>query len=152
MQVLYLESLRIRARELPSLEFFKETLRDRGIGLETERGALTFSLVKHSALALVIGCLTLASAVQEPLGWQAAGGLLLVSWLTMLLTTYMIPQIVYRKSSGRGLLPLVPLLRAIALAGAPLVWVLEFLAIPVRTGAADSAATKPPRRKNTSKR
>ena len=46
IQVLYLESLRIRARELPSLEFFKETLEAK-IGLETELGALTFSLVKH---------------------------------------------------------------------------------------------------------
>jgi len=44
IQVLYLESLRIRARELPSLEFFKATLEAK-IGLETELGALTFSLV-----------------------------------------------------------------------------------------------------------
>ena len=29
IQVLYLESLRIRARELPSLQFFKETLESR---------------------------------------------------------------------------------------------------------------------------
>ncbi len=63
IQVLYLESLRIRARELPSLQFFKETLESK-IGLETERGALTFSLVKHVGLA-VLGCLALAIAVAE---------------------------------------------------------------------------------------
>ncbi len=56
--MLYLESLRIRARELPSLEFFKSTLEAK-IGLETELGALTFSLIKHLGLG-VVGCLTLA--------------------------------------------------------------------------------------------
>ena len=38
VQVLYLESLRLRTRDLPSLKFFKETLEDR-IGLKTEDGA-----------------------------------------------------------------------------------------------------------------
>ena len=48
VQVLYLESLRLRSRDLPALEFFKETLKDR-IGLKAERGALAFSLLKHTA-------------------------------------------------------------------------------------------------------
>ncbi len=48
------------ARAIGLAQFFKETLEDR-IGLETERGSLTFSIVKHVGLA-VIGCLTLASA------------------------------------------------------------------------------------------
>ena len=42
VQVLYLESLRLRSRDLPALEFFKESLKDR-IGLKAERGALAFS-------------------------------------------------------------------------------------------------------------
>src|SRR5262249_28926562 len=54
IQVLYLESLRIRARELPSLQFFKETLEQK-IGLSVDRGALTFSLVKHVLLG-IFGC------------------------------------------------------------------------------------------------
>ena len=41
VQLLYLESLRLRTRDLPSLEFFKSTLEDK-IGLETEQGALSF--------------------------------------------------------------------------------------------------------------
>ena len=69
IQVLYLESLRIRARELPSLEFFKSTLEAK-IGLETELGALTFSLVKHLGLA-VLGCLTLALTAQNAADWEA---------------------------------------------------------------------------------
>ena len=59
VQVLYLESLRIRARELPSLAILQGNAGSRSSGLETERGSLTFSLVKHVGLA-VIGCLTLA--------------------------------------------------------------------------------------------
>ncbi len=47
----------------PSLEFFKETLESK-LGLETERGSLTFSLIKHLGLA-VIGCLTLAAAILD---------------------------------------------------------------------------------------
>ncbi len=48
MQLLYLESLRLRTRDLPSLKFFKDTLEDK-LGLKTEDGAGTFSLIKHTA-------------------------------------------------------------------------------------------------------
>ena len=35
VQLLYVESLRLRTRDLPSLKFFKDTLEDK-IGMETE--------------------------------------------------------------------------------------------------------------------
>src|ERR1700722_5446597 len=125
IQVLYLESLRIRARELPSLEYFKSTLETK-IGLETELGALTFSLVKHLGLA-VIGCLTLALTAQNAGDWEALiDGLVLVSFFAIR-GSYMIPQIVYRKTTGQGLLPLVPLFRVMALLMRPLTWALNFL-------------------------
>ena len=125
IQVLYLESLRIRARELPSLEFFKSTLETK-IGLETELGALTFSLVKHLGLA-VIGCLTLALTAQNAGDWEALiVAVLLVSFFAIL-GTYMIPQVIYRKTTGQGLLPLVPLFRVMALLMRPLTWALNFL-------------------------
>lgn len=125
LQLFYLESLRIRARERPSLEFFKETLEGK-LGLETERGSLTFSLVKHLGLAL-IGCLTLAATMQgTPDGQALAVACLLVAFYTIL-GTYIVPQVVYRKSRGRGLLALVPMFRALAIAVRPLVWMLEFL-------------------------
>jgi len=125
IQVLYLESLRIRARELPSLEFFKSTLETK-IGLETELGALTFSLVKHLGLA-VLGCLILAFTAQNAGDWEAfIVALLLVSFY-VILGTYVIPQIIYRKSTGQGLLPLVPLFRLLALLMRPLTWALNFL-------------------------
>src|SRR5579862_3999028 len=52
VQLLYLESLRLRTRDLPSLQFFKETLQDK-LGLNTEQGADAFSLVKHTLLVLL---------------------------------------------------------------------------------------------------
>ena len=51
VQLLYLESLRLRTRDLPALKFFKETLEDR-LGLKTEQGAGAFSLIKHTLLVL----------------------------------------------------------------------------------------------------
>jgi CBS domain containing-hemolysin-like protein len=123
VQLLYLESLRIRARELPSLQFFKETLEAK-IGIETERGTLTFSVVKHLGLA-VVGCLTLAVTWQGAPVWQGLlAAILLVSAFTVI-GTHIVPQIVYRKSDGRGLLPLVPLFRVVAILARPLTWALE---------------------------
>ncbi len=125
VQLLYLESLRIRTRERESLEFFKTTLEAR-LGLETERGSLTFSLIKHLGIAF-IGCLTMGAALQGTPEWQALGAALLLVIIYTIVGTYVVPQIVYRSSSGRGLLALVPLLRLLALAVRPLVWGLEFL-------------------------
>jgi len=125
VQLLYLESLRLRTRELPSLQFFKEILEGR-IGLETELGALTFSLIKHIGLG-VIGCLTLAMTYQNTDGWEAMIVALLLSGLYAVLGTYVIPQIFYRKSTGHGMVALVPLYRGMALALRPLTWMLGFL-------------------------
>ena len=125
VQVLYLESLRLRTRDLPALAFFKETLEPK-LGMETEIGALTYSLIKHVGLG-VIGCLTLAIAAQNVADWEALVATLILVVLFAVFGTFVIPQIVYRKSTGQGLLPLVPLLRAMALLMRPLTWGLNFL-------------------------
>ena len=126
LQVLYLESLRIRARELPALQFFKETLEAK-LGIETERGSLAFSLVKHIGLA-IIGCLTMAIAViaQNGLGESIAIACLISGFYTVI-GTYIVPQLFYRRSSGRILAPMIPLFRLALLAVMPLLWALEFL-------------------------
>ena len=126
LQVLYLESLRIRARELPALQFFKETLEAK-LGLETERGSLAFSLVKHIGLA-VFGCLSMGIGVemQNSLGESVAISCLIAAVYTVI-GTYIIPQLCYRKSRGHFLLPLIPLYRAILLAVTPLLWMLQFM-------------------------
>jgi len=125
IQVLYLESLRIRARELPSLEFFKATLEAK-IGLETELGALTFSLIKHLGLA-VLGCLTLALTAHSTKDWEALTVAVLLVGFYSIVGTYVIPQIFYRKCTGQGLLPLVPVFRLMAILMRPLTWALNFL-------------------------
>ena len=107
VQVLYLESLRLRSRDLPALEFFKETLKDR-LGLKAERGALAFSLLKHTAIAF-IGVLMLALTSRGfGVSWQTVLEAFLGSWLILLTAGYGIPQILYRKTEGRWVLPFVP--------------------------------------------
>jgi putative hemolysin len=54
--------------------------------------------------------------------------------------TYLIPQVIYRRSSGRGLLPLAPVLRAVALVARPLIWSLEFLQSLFELGPGDHPA------------
>jgi magnesium and cobalt exporter, CNNM family len=125
LQLLYLESLRIRSRELPALQFFKETLEPK-IGLDTERGALTFSLVKHVGLA-VMGCLVFAITIRSAPLWEALAAACLLAGIVTVLGTHLVPQIVYRKSSGAGLLPLAPFFRVLAAVVRPLTWSVEFL-------------------------
>jgi magnesium and cobalt exporter, CNNM family len=125
VQVLYLESLRLRAREMPSLEYFKDKI-EPAIGLETELGALTFSLVKHLGLA-AIGGLTFAITLETASLWEALAAACLLVGFYIVTGLYVVPQMVYRKSSGRGLLPLVPMFRAMALAVRPVTWGLGFL-------------------------
>jgi hypothetical protein len=132
IQLLYLESLRVRTRELPSLQFFREALEPR-IKLETERGALTFSLVKHIGLG-VLGCLIVAITLESSPLWEALAGAFLLTGLATVLGGHLIPQIVYRKTTGQGLAALVPVFRALALAARPLTWIVEFPAIAVRAG------------------
>jgi putative hemolysin len=125
IQLLYLESLRVRTRELPALQFFRETLEPR-IGLETERGSLTFSLVKHIGLG-VLGCLIVAITWQGSSLGEALAGAFLLTGLVTVLGAHLIPQIVYRKTTGRGLAALVPVFRILALLTRPLTWIVEFL-------------------------
>ncbi len=126
VQLLYLESLRLRTRDLPSLEFFKETL-EKALGMKTETGLLSFSLIKHS-LILIIAILILDGfCAGGPISWIAFSEAAIVAWGTMLSVTYLIPYVLYRRTAAEWLLPLAPLLRALALAVRPLVFGLSLL-------------------------
>lgn len=125
VQLLYLESMRLRTRDLPSLKFFKDTLEDK-LGLKTEDGAGTFSLIKHTILVL-LGILFLAwFADGEP--WRAASfwQALLAVWLTMVTVAYALPQLLYRRTAGEWLVPLAPLLRGLAWLARPCIATLAF--------------------------
>src|SRR5579862_9687501 len=98
VQLLYLESMRLRTRDLPSLKFFKDELEDK-LGLKTEEGAGSFSLIKHSLLVF-IAVLYCAWLDKLP---EAA----LAAWLTMIAASYALPQLLYRRTTARWILPAV---------------------------------------------
>src|SRR4051794_29873588 len=125
VQVLYLESLRLRTRDLPSLKFLKESVDDK-FGMKTEDGAGAFSLVKHTLLA-ILGILYFAwfsdgTPWHAAVFWQAV----LAVTVTMVAVCFALPQLLYRRTSGRWLLPFVPLLHLIALVTRPFVVMLAF--------------------------
>ncbi len=118
VQMLYLESMRLRTRDLPSLKFFKETLEDK-LGMKTERGAGSFSLVKHTLLLAVGICYFAWFADGQPWSWDAFWQAGLAAWLTMMAVSYALPQLLYRRTTAQWLLPLVPFLRGVALVARP---------------------------------
>jgi putative hemolysin len=105
------------------MEFFKNTVEEK-IGLETEDGALSFSLIKHAMLAIT-GVLLLA----DFLGSSLTGSIFLqacfISLLLMMVAGYVIPQLLYRRSGGRWMAALLPLLRVMAMSTKPATAVLR---------------------------
>ena len=73
--------------------------------------------------------------------WQAV----LAVWLTMVAVSYALPQVLYRRTTGRWLLPLAPLLRGLAWTARPCVALLGFFQSLVDltddTGAAEEQPT-----------
>lgn len=122
VQLLYLESLRLRTRETAALEWFKEHLQDE-LGYETEHGAFVFSLIKHTLLVLCGAVLVLAS---PGAGWLARLEPAAAAWLVMIIASYVLPQMLYRRSSGRWISPLMPLLRLMELLFRPVTLTLAF--------------------------
>jgi putative hemolysin len=141
-QTMYTESLRLRGRALPTLEFFKETLEDR-IGLEPRHGVLVISLIKHTLL-LLLGILCVAAALNAPFGFETWLEAALFAWLTMLLSTYVLAPLLYRKTTGHWLLPLAPVLRISALVVRPLTAVLGFFQSLVELAEAEQVHEESP--------
>jgi CBS domain containing-hemolysin-like protein len=126
VQTLYLEGMRLRTRDLPALEFFKEEIEDR-LKLKSEEGALTFSVWKHTCLVL-FGVLSLAQVID---GGRLSGLVLaqgiVVAWACMMFFAYLVPQILYRRTSGHWARALLPFYSTAALMVHPLVVALGFL-------------------------
>ncbi len=125
VQILYMESLRLRTRELPMLEFFRVTLEDK-IGIHNEKGALVFSIVKHTTQVLVTLLIVAARIDNKTPLWQSLLESAVIAWLLMILSTYVVPHLLYRKTRGDWLLPLVPLLKALYVPARPLAAILAF--------------------------
>ncbi len=120
VQLLYHESLRLIRRELPSLEFFRETLAAK-IGLELEKGSLAFSLIKHLSLA-ALGVMFLCTMIRpEAPKWQSVLESFGLSTGATLLSTYFVPFFLYRRTKGHWITPLLPLARLLAKSAGPLV-------------------------------
>src|SRR5271154_2261133 len=137
VQILYMESLRLRSRDLPALQFFKENLEKR-IGVEADQGVLAFSLMKHTLMLLMGLCFMAAQFGQTSTPWESFFETALVAWVTMLISTYVVAQILYRKTRGRWLAPFVTVLRLCALAARPLTAVLGFFQSLVDLSAPES--------------
>ncbi|HXM41893.1 MAG TPA: hemolysin family protein [Bryobacteraceae bacterium] len=125
VQLLYLESLRLRTRDFPAIKFFKETLEDK-IGFQTDDGAGSFTLVKHTAILLIGILYFLAFADGQAWTWQEALETAVASWLTMVAMAYVVPQVLYRRTDARWLAPLAGLIRTVGLLAKPFVAVLAF--------------------------
>lgn len=125
VQLLYLESLRLRSRDSEALGYFKEHIAPR-LDLETDEAALIFSLYKHGLL-VCIGVLGLFinEGGAEPALDVLQG--LLMALAAMALCSYVLPQLVYRRASGVVLYPAVPLLKIAALIMRPLAAMLSFV-------------------------
>ena len=125
IQTFYMEAMRLRTRELPSLEYFRKHVEGR-VGLGIVRGALTFSIIKHTTL-LMLGAVAFAlNAGPIPI-WQTILEALLLSWVVMITMGYLVPHLLYRRTSGRWLPSLVPVFVACAVVARPLTWFMEFL-------------------------
>ena len=132
IQTLYLESMRLRTRELPSLAFFKTDLESR-LKMTTEAGNLTFSLWKHACL-VVMGVFVLAEVciaggdmTVNPMGPLEVAEALVGSLLLMNISAYLIPQLLYRRSSGRWITAFLPFYALTALAARPFVAAISFM-------------------------
>jgi putative hemolysin len=125
VQLLYLESLRLRTRDLPAIKFFRETLEDK-IGFKTEDGAGSFSLVKHSAIVVLAVLYFLLFADGAAWTWPAVWETVVASWLTMMAVAYVLPQVLYRRTEAQWLAPMARLIRGIGLLAKPCVAVLGF--------------------------
>jgi CBS domain containing-hemolysin-like protein len=124
--LLYLESMRLRTRDWPALEFFKQSL-EKELRMKTETGVVSFSIIKYSLILAVAILMLDGFSAGRPISWIAFAEAAIAAWAGMLLATCLIPYVLYRRTRAEWLLPLAPLLRAMALTVRPLVFALELL-------------------------
>jgi CBS domain containing-hemolysin-like protein len=119
VQLLYLESLRLLRREVPALDYFRETLAGK-IGLDPEQGSLAFSLVKHVALFLIGVFYVCALVHRETPLWESVVEAVGLALLAMLISTYFIPGFLYRRTKGVWMVRLVGFIKLLAACALPL--------------------------------
>lgn len=125
LQLLYLESLRLRSRDSEALAYFKDGLQE-ALGFETEAGALVFSLIKHTLLVFTGAAFAAATLLAAP-GWPSVLEGFALGWVVMMVSSYVVPQVLYRRTQGAWLRPFVPFLKFLALVFRPLTFALGFM-------------------------
>jgi hypothetical protein len=98
VQLLYLESLRLRSRDSEAMEFFKDSLEEI-IGYDTEDGAFTFSLLKHTLISLA------PPSPRRHLVHRPPGSAFSKAWpspAVMLFSCYLVPHLLYRAPQPPG--------------------------------------------------
>lgn len=143
VQILYMESLRLRRHELAMLEFFRDKLEDR-LGIRDERGALAFSIVKHTSMVLMAILIMATQLDQKRPLWQLLLESAGIVWLVMVVTTYVVPHVLYRKTKGEWLLGLAPILRAFTIGVRPLAALLSFFQAIVELAQPEGGEQEPP--------
>ena len=142
IQLLSLETMRLRSRDSAALEFFRAHLQDR-LGADTERGILGFSLAKHTLLVATGAAFSFAAFLRGASARSAiesfAG-----AWLVMLIFSYVGPQLLYRNTNGQWAEPLAPFLRLIVLPFRPVTAVLSFFESLSELGSEGNGSDKNP--------
>ena len=129
VQTLYMESMRLRSRDLPAL---CSSSRRRSKIASACRATRACSRFRSSSTrwwccwASVFWRRATGDRRTPAQAWQNLFEAALFAWLTMLISTYVLAQVLYRKTSGRWLLPLAPILRLCALLVRPLTAILGF--------------------------
>jgi CBS domain containing-hemolysin-like protein len=100
--------------------------------------------MKHTLLLVLVMVLFASSVASGEALWEAGLEALAIAWVLMVVTTWVIPHILYRKTSGRWLIALMPLLRAMVFLVKPLVAVLGFFESLVELARSDQADAEPP--------
>ena len=143
VQTLFQESMKLRMRAVPAVEFFKDTLEDK-LGQSPESGFLGFSLIKQIVVVLFgLEILLLLDATGAGF-WESAFESIGISVALLILTCHLIPNILVRKTECRWLLPLVPALRFLMLLTRPVSGLLAFLMSLSALSAADHVKEEPP--------
>lgn len=142
VQMLYMDSVRVRAKDIDFLDLFRESVSDR-MGLKADDGILTFSLIKHTLLAM-LGVAFVFLTAEGGLDLATLAEASLLTWLSVLVAAYIVPQALYRRTSGRWFLGLVPLVRVLALAAGPVAALLGFLQSLAQLSQKDQAGGEEP--------
>jgi len=133
VQVCFLESMRLRPREYDTLRVFEESV-ESALDVPADTGALTFSLWKHTILALI--AVPVYSIAQSP--WEAA----IYGFILMLGSAYLVPQFLYRRTKGRWLIRTLPLLRLMIKMAKPLISLLSGIRAVAEMAGEDESGEK----------